>query len=111
MQRITVDEVKTAYKETGFCPISGVYRKGSNCACPLLAVYCKRTGRNINDNDNGDWIGDIIENELCLHPDYIDGFLSAVDATRTNQEDFPIQYLLGFKDGTAVSESITIKGI
>lgn len=109
MKRIFLNEVRTAYAETGLKPITDDFCR-TGCGCPLAAVYEKRFGRSPKEVahknlDRPRPIGEVIAEELDLHPDYVDGFVEAVDGFDLPW-DATARRRVGYKDGSAVRKAL-----
>lgn len=129
MKRITVDEVREAYRVTGLVPVNGNFVQrtmdGRNCGCPAVAVYLLRhpedsfehlySGDEVEDGEeDGEPVyykrdaEEIIGNEYEYQ--YLSGFIHGVDggplASVANVGNATHDRIMGWEDGVAVREAL-----
>lgn len=104
--RITVEEVKAAYKKTGIQPIQIFYcgedSKSSNCGCPVTALYCVAKNKEISRINNSveieKWADEVYG--MAYHHAFVRGVDRATNGGVTERHD------QGYADGCEVAKAI-----
>jgi hypothetical protein len=99
IKRITVEQVKAAYAETGLTPKRGTWRVGQ-FACGIGVI-----GEQVSRDNT--WDGAVeYAASLGLDFDYVFGFIGGFDASGIPDEGESIEFRTGYSDGKAAAAAV-----
>jgi hypothetical protein len=105
--RITVEEVKNAYKETGLKPKQGNFFPEPGCACGLGAIYIQKSRK---ENFGKDKVSVMNKLSYTYPRIYQVGFANGFDGIRKKSEFVTTvtrdHYHMGYEDGKAAYEAV-----
>lgn len=114
MKKITLTEVRKAYKDTGLTPVDGVTltHDDSNCCCPIAALYFnshKRDLKKFKSKDYDDMLRPLFKwADAKYDKDYVDGFINGFDGNKLEDLDNK-EFAIGHKEGSTVRKIIDEK--
>ena len=113
MERVTVEQVKEAYKKTEFIPVRKYWFLNDGvmeCACALTAISVQKDPsyrEKLKDQEDGEYC-ESIQNITGFSFDYVDGFTSGFDDPKQKHrhEHRNQEFKEGFEDGAAAWSAI-----